>query len=279
MARLVIGRYVMFRGFDLVRYALVAAFVCFASTPFIARAQDDAAKAPEAAAEQPKADGEAPTAEAGKAEAEKVEAKADAAEHKSDAGHDDHGHDDAHAGGSHHDTTDLSHANATAGLLSPAEMRFQLAVASAVIFGLVLAILGKFAWGPIASGLDAREASIANMIAEAKRNQEETAAQLKLYEGKLQRAADEAREVVNQARREAEGVASKIVSEAQTQATAEKDRAVAEIRSAKNAALSEIAQRSVNTAVSLAGNLIRREVRPEDHEAMIQESLNQFRQN
>jgi F-type H+-transporting ATPase subunit b len=258
----------MSRGFDFVRYALVAAMVCFASVALVARAQDDAGKAPEAAAEQP-------SAETPAADAEKAEATHDAAEHKSDAGH---GEGD-HGGGAHHDVTDLSHANASAGLLSPAEMRFQLAVASAVIFGLVLLILAKFAWGPIAQGLDAREASIANMIAEAKRNQEETTAQLKLYEGKLQRAADEAREVVNQARREAEGVASKIVSEAQTQATAEKDRAVAEIRSAKNAALSEIAQRSVNTAVSLAGNLIRREVRPEDHEAMIQESLNQFRQN
>ncbi len=261
----------MSRGFDFVRYALVAAFVCFASGVLVARAQDDAAKAPEAAAEQP-------STETPAADAEKAEATHDAAEQKSDAAHSDGAHDD-HGGGAHHDVTDLSHANASAGLLSPAEMRFQLAVASAVIFGLVLLILGKFAWGPIASGLDAREASIANMIAEAKRNQEETAAQLKLYEGKLQRAADEAREVVNQARREAEGVASKIVSDAQTQATAEKDRAVAEIRAAKNAALTEIAQRSVNTAVSLAGNLIRREVRPEDHEAMIQESLNQFRQN
>lgn len=278
----------MVRGFDLVRHsirgALVVAIATFVLVGLCAQAQDDAApKADAPAAAQgdaPKAEStesETPKAEAPKADAEKAQAESsgqkDEAHGHKDAGHDDHG------GGAHHDTTDLSHANASPSLNSPADLKFQLAVASAIVFGLVLLILGKFAWGPIAKGLDAREKSIADTIAEAERNRDESAASLKLYEGKLQRAADEAREVVNQARREAEGIAAKIVGDAQAQATAEKERAINEIRSAKNAALTEIAQRSVNTAVSLAGNLIRREVRPADHENMIQESLNQFRQN
>ena len=41
-------------------------------------------------------------------------------------------------------------------------------------------------------------------------------------------------------------------------------------------ALAEIAQKSVETAVSLAGRIIRREVKPQDHEALIGEALGQF---
>ena len=43
---------------------------------------------------------------------------------------------------------------------------------------------------------------------------------------------------------------------------------------AKNQALDEIAQRSVQTAVSLASQLLRREVRPQEHEALIGEAMN-----
>ena len=57
---------------------------------------------------------------------------------------------------------------------------------------------------------------------------------------------------------------------------AERDRAVADINIAKNQALDQIAQKSVQTAVSLASNIIRREVKPQDHEALIGEAVNQF---
>jgi F0F1-type ATP synthase membrane subunit b/b' len=51
---------------------------------------------------------------------------------------------------------------------------------------------------------------------------------------------------------------------------------VADINIAKNQALDQIAQKSVQTAVSLASNIIRREVKPQDHEALIGEAVNQF---
>ena len=67
-----------------------------------------------------------------------------------------------------------------------------------------------------------------------------------------------------------------IVAEAQAAAAKERDRAVADIHAAKNQALQEIAQKSVNTAISLASNIIRREVKPEDHDKLIHESLQKF---
>jgi F-type H+-transporting ATPase subunit b len=66
------------------------------------------------------------------------------------------------------------------------------------------------------------------------------------------------------------------MAEARELAQKERERAVADITTAKNQALSEIAQKSVSTAVSLAGSIIRREVKPQDHEALINDALGQF---
>jgi F-type H+-transporting ATPase subunit b len=190
-----------------------------------------------------------------------------AAENPSEAG-ESHGHD-----------TDLSHGNATAELTSPAEMRYDLAIATFVVFALLLALLAKFAWGPISQGLDKREQHIATMIADAERNAKETQLRLQELEARLAAQAEEARQALSAARREGEIVKEKLVGEAQAAAQAEKDRAVDDIRAAKNAALREIAQKSVNTAVDLAKSLIHREVNAGDHAQLIKDSLAQFGNN
>jgi len=184
----------------------------------------------------------------------------------------------AEAAGGGHDT-DLSHGNATAQLTSPAEIKFDLAIATFVVFALLFALLAKFAWGPISQGLDKREQHIATMIADAERNAKDTQMRLQELEARLAAQAEEARQVLSAARREGEIVKEKLVGEAQAAAQAEKDRALDDIRAAKNAALREIAQKSVNTAVDLAKNLIHREVNAGDHAQLIKDSLAQFGNN
>ena len=181
--------------------------------------------------------------------------------------------------GAHHDDTDKSHANASDELNSPAELRFELTIATMVVFLLLVALLGKFAWGPISQGLDKREQHIATMIADAERNAKETQLRLHELEARLAAQAEEARQALSAARREGEIVKEKLVGEAQAAAQAEKDRALDDIRAAKNAALREIAQKSVNTAVDLAKSLIHREVNAGDHAQLIKDSLAQFGNN
>ena len=188
-------------------------------------------------------------------------------------------HEEAHAvkADSHgHDATDLTHANGTAELGSPSAMKFDLAIATFVVFALLLALLTKFAWGPISEALDHRENHIANMIATAEQNAQASEKRLRDLETQLAAQADAAREAINQARREGELQRDKILAEAQIGAQREKDRAIEEIRSAKNMALREIDQKSVNTAVDLAKNIIHREVKQADHAQLIQDSLAQF---
>jgi F-type H+-transporting ATPase subunit b len=183
-------------------------------------------------------------------------------------GHDDHGA---------HDPTDLSHNNATANIANPADIRFDMAIYSAVVFFLLLFLLGKFAWGPISHGLETREKSIADKIEQATRAAEEATAQLKQYEAKLAAAADEARAIVAQAHKDGEATREKIVAEANAAAQRERERAVADINAAKNEALREIAKQSVDTAIALAGNIVKREVKPAEHERLISDALSGFK--
>lgn len=188
-------------------------------------------------------------------------------------------HEGAEKGGAHHDDTDIGHANASDQLNSPAELRYELTVATMVVFLLLVALLGKFAWGPISQGLDKREQHIATMIADAERNAAESESRLRELEARLSAQAEEARQAISAARREGEILKEKMVGEAHDAAQLEKERALVEIRSAKNTALREIAQKSVNTAVDLAKNLIHREVNAGDHAQLIKDSLAQFENN
>ena len=190
---------------------------------------------------------------------------------------DGHEGDDAHGDHGAHDPTDLSHNNATASLSNPAELRFDLAIYTAVVFFLLLAILYKFAWGPISHGLETREKSIADKIEQARRAADEATAQLKQYEAKLAAAADEARAIVAQAHKDGEATREKIVAEANASAQRERERAVADINAAKNEALREIAKQSVDTAIALAGNIVKREVKPAEHERLINDALSGFK--
>jgi F-type H+-transporting ATPase subunit b len=200
----------------------------------------------------------------------------EAVDDPSDHGADEHGdasHGDAHG---HHDPYDLSHANASSALEEPQEWRYDMALCTFVVFVLLLALLGKFAWKPVMDGLEKREQSILSRIEDAERSAEQAAEKLKEYEAKLAGAADEGAQIVEKARRDAEAVAEKVRVAAQEDATRERQRAIADIREAKNVAVREVSQQAADMAVLLAGRIVHREVSADDHTSLITEALEQF---
>jgi F-type H+-transporting ATPase subunit b len=178
--------------------------------------------------------------------------------------------------GGHHDLTNLGHLNATDSIADPSEFKSDLAIWTLVVFLCLLTLLGKFAWGPIMDGLERRETFIAATIDEAEQAAAKGAEQLALYEAKLAAAADETREILAQARKDAEATGERIVAEAQEAAGRERDKAVADIFAAKNSALQEITERSVDLAVSMAGRMIQRQLTPDDRAGLIREALDQL---
>ncbi len=142
-----------------------------------------------------------------------------------------------------------------------------------LIFLLVLAVLRKFAWGPILSGLQKRERYIQDTLESARRDREAAEARLREYEERLARAQAEALGVVEEARRDAEAVRRRIEEETRQSTNAMVERAKREIKVAADTVLRELYDRSADLAVSMAGSILKRQLAPEDHRRLVQEAL------
>ncbi len=181
---------------------------------------------------------------------------------------------DAHAAGGHGEHIGLG--NAGLGLEKPEEIRSDLAFFTLVVFLCLLLILWKFAWGPIIAALERREQAVADHIAQAQRNHEESKALLAQYEQKLAAAAGEVRALMDEARRTAEHARQAILAEAKTAADAERVRALHEIEVATDQALKSLAERSAQLAVDLAGKILQTRLNKDDHARLIQEAVAKF---
>lgn len=145
-----------------------------------------------------------------------------------------------------------------------------------VVFLLVVFVLGKFAWGPILAGLKQREDFIHDALAQAKNARDEAANQLKLYEQKLADARAEASALVEEGRRDADAVRHAIEAKAKEDAEATLQRAKREIGIAKETAIKELYTLSGRLATEIAAKIVQRELKPEDHERLIRETLDQL---
>ena len=146
-----------------------------------------------------------------------------------------------------------------------------------VIFVLVLVVLGKFAWGPILEGLQARETFIRESLAEAKADRESAEERLKQYEARLAEARAEATALVDEGRRDAEVVRQTIEANAKEEAGKIVERARREIDLAKEAAVEEIYGLTGRLAVEVASQIIRKELTVEDHARLIDEAAQKMR--
>jgi len=184
-------------------------------------------------------------------------------EHAGEEAAEDHAGED-HAGEEH------------AAAINPLAFDPDLALFTLLIFLLLLAVLWKFAWGPIAAGLDKREQSIADQIAAAQAANEQAKTLLGQYEQKLAAASGEVRAILDEARRDAEHTQQEILAKARADARLERDRAIREIEIATDSALKELAERSTNMAVDLAGRIVQAQLKPADHTRLIDEAMAKF---
>ena len=160
--------------------------------------------------------------------------------------------------------------------VNPMEWASNTAVWTLVIFLAVVTILYKFAFGPIAKALDEREQGILNNIASAQKQNEEAKELLKQYQQKLDNSKEEVRQIIENAKRDAQRQAEDIVAKAREAAGLERERAMREIEGAVTSALQSIAERSATLATQLAGKMIRAEVKPEQHRNLINAALQEF---
>ena len=146
-----------------------------------------------------------------------------------------------------------------------------------VIFALVVLVLGKYAWGPLLSGLQARENFIRESLDAARRDREAAETRLKEYEQRLTTARDEAAAIVDEARRDADALRRTLEADGRAEGQRLIERAKREIGIAGDTAVKQVYDLSARLATELAGAILQREIRPEDHERLIREALDRVR--
>ena len=154
-----------------------------------------------------------------------------------------------------------------------------LALFSLIVFVLLVAILWATAFKPIAKALDDREKQVADSIAGAERANQKAKDLLAQYQDKLSEAECEVKAIVEAGKKEAERAGELIVAKAREAAEAERVRATKEIESATDGALQELAARSADLAVSLAGKIIRKNLDAGSHAELIQTAVSDFSKN
>jgi F-type H+-transporting ATPase subunit b len=249
--------------------ALASCMWLIATTPALA-ADEEHPETTEASAAAD-AHGDADHGDADHGDAGHSDAHHDDAHH--DDGHGDDGHGDDHAHGHHleigHSALDGDELRA---FESPAYFQGDLAIWSFAVFVLLLMLLTKFAWKPIMEGLDKREQSIADTIAATQRANDEARQMLASYEKRLAEAADEVRGMLEEARRDADATKQTIITEARKAAEEEQKRAKHEIALATDEALSSIAERAGELAVSVAGKFLKEKLSGDDQQRLIRDS-------
>lgn len=147
------------------------------------------------------------------------------------------------------------------------------AVASLIIFGILLVILGKWAWKPIVTQLENREKGIAETIEDARHRTQEAEGLLRQYQERLNKAEAEAQALVSQSRKEAAEARELILQAANTEAQRSAHLVREEIEVAKQEAMRDLYDRTATLATDIAGKILRRNLRVEDQKQILDESL------
>jgi F-type H+-transporting ATPase subunit b len=178
----------------------------------------------------------------------------------------DAAHDDAHAGGAQRE---LSPVPTLRQAIAPA-------VTTLIVFALLLAVLGEFAWGPIATGLKKREDKIRGDIADAEAARKRAEATLAEYNQRLATAEQQVRDIISKGQQDAERIATNMKMQAQKEAEEAKDRATRDIETARKNAVADIYAQAAELSTAIAEKILRRNLNANDQRELVESSLQQF---
>jgi F-type H+-transporting ATPase subunit b len=168
---------------------------------------------------------------------------------------------------------DIAHAAGEAEGPNPLAVDPDLAIWTLIVFVLMFLVLKKFAWPQIVAALEERERRIAENIAAAEARYEDAKRLVAEHEARLAAAAGEVRELLEEARRDAEHTKRSIEAKGHQAAQDELARALREIERAKDAAVQELAVKSANVAVDLAHKVVRDQLTTERQNEIVREAL------
>lgn len=158
-----------------------------------------------------------------------------------------------------------------------ASLRWDLGLWTIVVFGLLLVILNKTAWPAMLNGLKKREQNIADAISAAENAKNESERIQKELAAEMSKANDNIRAMMDEARRDATSAKEDMLSAAKKEIGTERDRMRREIETARDQALLDLWNQSTQMAAMLSSKAIKREIRPEDHKKLFDETLQEMK--
>lgn len=146
-----------------------------------------------------------------------------------------------------------------------------------VTFGMVMFGLRFFAWKPISQALDARAEKIHSDLDRAESIRKEAEEKLNEYVARLDGLRAEGQDIIAEGRKDAEQLKNEILETARRESGEIRDRSLKELEHAKNKALDELYKQVVEISVAVAGQIIGKSLKAEDHKKLIEDSISKLR--
>lgn len=134
-------------------------------------------------------------------------------------------------------------------------------------------LIKRFLFKPINEVLQKRQKLADQNIEEAKKAKEDAEAVKAEYESSMSNARAEAGRIIEDAKKDAGLRADEMIKEAQAEASSIKAKAEADIRLERKKALNEVKDEIGSLAMDIAGKVVEKEIREDDHRALIDEFL------
>lgn len=146
---------------------------------------------------------------------------------------------------------------------------------TAVNFLILLALMYKFAYGPINAMLEERSATIEGSLKHAEEVKAEVEQMRIEVQANLQDSRRESQEIVARATKAAEDVKNEMMAKAQEEAANVKNKAHAEIAAATEQAKAQLKDAAVVLAISAAEKVLARAITEDDHQRMVKDFVNE----
>ncbi len=195
------------------------------------------------------------------------------------AGHETHAADHKPAERAEsHDAHAEDHADghAAGGQKGPMDWSTDLALWTLITFFVFLIVLKAVAWKPLMSALEARETGIFSNVENANKARAEAEKAFADYQAKLQKAEDEVRQILAEARKAAENARADMLASTQKEVSTMKDRALAEIDQVRVQALEELFKHMASTVTKATEQVIKRSLTPADQDRLVSDAVSQF---
>lgn len=144
-------------------------------------------------------------------------------------------------------------------------------IGQALAFAILIWFSYKFIWPPLTNAIDERQKKIAEGLAAAERSKKDLARAEDKVNEVLKEARSKANEIIDQAHQRGNQIIDQAKNEAVAEANRQKTAAQAEIEVAANRAREQLRAQFAALAVSGAERVLKREIDPAAHRALLDE--------